>query len=258
MYRTMFGIAALVLLVLPALAQERRQVRTVPVEVSGVVVDADGNPVAGVTVTDRWGYDNGWQPAGEAATTDAEGRFTISVNTFPDLPPRNYRIQAGDNEGKLGAMAIVDADGLKQEVRLALQPYVTVKGTVTPPEGVEHEGGLANFSLTEARVVMANLRYSGNEFTVKLLPGEYVMRLSTSRQFRPVVQQVKVEAGAETLELNLKLELTEIAQRFGKPAYPLTISHIRNLPEDLAEKGTDVTLADFKGRWVLLEFWGYW
>ena len=32
----------------------------------------------------------------------------------------------------------------------------------------------------------------------------------------------------------------------------------RELPDDLADRGSAITLEDFQGRWLILEFWGYW
>jgi hypothetical protein len=68
-----------------------------------------------------------------------------------------------------------------------------------------------------------------------------------------------VEPGKPALELApIQLELTAIAKMYGNEAAPITISYVRNLPADLEKKGAQVTLADFKGRWVLLEYWGWW
>ena len=44
---------------------------------------------------------------------------------------------------------------------------------------------------------------------------------------------------------------TVIARHIGKKPPELTVTEARGI-------GKDVKLSDFKGRWLLIEFWGYW
>lgn len=263
MYRTaLLCVAALALIVLPVVAQERRQVRIVEVEVKGTVVDAAGTPVAGILVAEFWVYDGTWKPRGEnAATTDKEGRFAASVRTLPDLPTRNHRIQAVDADSTRAAVMFVSRESLGEEVKLVLQPLVSVSAKLVPPEGVELDGPVhVGASLAGERMPLLNMASSAAEgVSLRLPPGKYAMRVSAGRNFKPVAQEFTVEAGKEKQELSpIQLKLTELAKLAGKEAPDITISHIRNLPADLADKGTEIKLKDFRGRWVMLEFWGWW
>lgn len=256
----LLSVAALALIVLPALAQERRQVRVVDVEVKGTVTDADGTPVAGVHVAEFWVYDGAWKPRQEdASKTDKDGRFSATVRTYPELAARNHRIQAGD--GHRAAIMFVARDALAEEVTLVLQPLAAVTSTLELPEGHKYEGPASvSVNLAGERMPLLSTRSTvADGISMHLPPGQYQMRVSAGRDFKPVATEFTVEAGSDKQALPaIKLELTNLAKLAGKEAPEITISHIRNLPADLAEKGTEVTLKDFRGRWVMLEFWGWW
>ena len=47
------------------------------------------------------------------------------------------------------------------------------------------------------------------------------------------------------------LELTPISKNIGRPAMPLEFAEARGVPASFK-------LKDLKGKWVLMEFWGFW
>jgi hypothetical protein len=142
-----------------------------------------------------------------------------------------------------------------------LQPLAAVTAKIELPEGREIDTP-AYVSVNHAgeRMPLLNMPAPvADGVSVLLPPGKYAMRVSAGRDFKPAALEFTVEDGSDKHELPaIKLELTNLALLAGKEAPEITISHIRNLPADLAEKGTEVTLKDFRGRWVMLEFWGWW
>ena len=49
----------------------------------------------------------------------------------------------------------------------------------------------------------------------------------------------------------LEMEATFLAVHYGKPLPPWTVSDARGAR-------TSTQIADFKGKWLLVEFWGFW
>jgi hypothetical protein len=257
--RSLLLMAPCLLLCVSAIvAQERPAPNFENITVTGVVHGEDGEPRAGVMVSDAWNYTGQWAPRG-GATTDDEGRFSITVRTFPAQPQRGYRIQAGDADSTVGALRVLTAEQLREELQLSLQPLGEVKGTLKGVDDFEPaDGGTVNAFVREPRLFVGSARVQSGAFSLKFPAGDYMLSIRAGHAFRPLNMAATVAAG-ETQDLGeLQLELTPVAANYGKPAPALTIEHVRNLPEDLADKGADVTLADFKGRWVVLEFWGFW
>lgn len=64
-------------------------------------------------------------------------------------------------------------------------------------------------------------------------------------------KEIVVKAGMPELDLTLDLPATIIARHKGKapPAWHVT---------DARGVKKDVKLTDFKGKWILMEFWGFW
>lgn len=274
--RTVLTLAVLTLLFLPAEAQERPAVKFENVEVSGITLDAQGKPMAGVSVADTWNYDGKWSANG-GAKSDAEGKFSLTIRTFPDQPQRSYRIQAGDADSKLGAVTVLKADALK-DLKFTLQPLVAVKGTLTGAEGFEPEAGgyvnvywkappvwLCSTRLTAERAEGPDEKATAKVVFDLLLPvGEYSTLISAGEAFQYARPAISTLAGT-AVNLDVPLKVTALAKHYGKKAPAINVDFVRNLPSDIVGKiatrkgePEPITLDTFKGRWVLLEFWGFW
>lgn len=119
---------------------ETRLVLEAPVSLRGVVLRADGVPVAGATVRAHvqgvgGGRFGGGIPRPEPVTTDTDGRFAIAAERG-----FGYGLQADlDGERTLPAMVWV-VDGPPAETTLRFAGAVTLSGLVVGPDGVPVAG----------------------------------------------------------------------------------------------------------------------
>jgi hypothetical protein len=260
MVRKLMLLAALMLLVLPVTAQEAPpKVNIKEVEISGVTTNADGKPVADATIAEMWSFSAGAWKASGGTKSDADGKFALKVRTFPDQKTRAYRIQAIDAESKLGAVSVVRAEGLASPFNFKLEPLVEVSAKLLDPEGAKvPDSFYANIYWANPQTHICGSIFASKAFSFNLPVGGYSYMISAA-DCKFARKTFKVEAGKEKLDVGpIQLELTPIALMYGKEAAPIAVSYVRNLPADLEKKGAQVQLGDFKGRWVLLEYWGWW
>jgi thiol-disulfide isomerase/thioredoxin len=86
---------------------------------------------------------------------------------------------------------------------------------------------------------------------MRLPPGRYQLRGGESYRHVGISREVTLAAG-RTVDLGaIDLKLTTIARLFGKEPPAWHITDARGVPKD-------VRPSDFKGKWVVLDFWGYW
>jgi hypothetical protein len=222
-------------------------------KVTGRVVGADGKAVAGVDVGFYWGADEdgkGMQAYG-GSKTDAEGRFTLEANLYG----RDSAIFAADAPRESGGFAEISAKEPGKVVEITLKPLVEVRGYFT----CEEEGkppGWTNVYLSLMpgmhRVFQCSSRAA--KFALKVPPGEYDFNgYGSFTDYDGVSKKITVAAG-KPLDLGaVDLKLTPIARHYGKEPPKWHVTDARGVSH-----GKDVALADFKGKWVVIEFWGFW
>jgi hypothetical protein len=237
--RNNWGIAvALTLLVgLTAHAQEA-------VQVIGRVVDAAGKPVAGGEVSNLWNAAGDRMTPYKGATTDAEGRFALKAYPGRDV------LLALDKERKSGGLVLLEEKLAGKPVEIKLGPLVYVHGKFFCKELNKRP------TWTNVYVMAGPARplwciSDEAKFSFRLPPGSYKFW-----GYGTDVQDVKKDLTltADKLDVDLgtvDLPATIIARHVGKAPPPLHVSDARGL-----KKG--VQLADLKGKWVLIEFWGFW
>jgi hypothetical protein len=100
------------------------------------------------------------------------------------------------------------------------------------------------------RVAAHNSRES--RFSLKLPAGKYEFDgYGSFTDFEGVRKEVTLEAG-KNLEMGaVDLKLTPIAKHYGKAPPQWHVTAARGVKPD-------VKFADFKGKWVVIEFWGFW
>lgn len=225
----------------------------------GVVRDAAG-PVSGAMVGANWHSIGGQQGALSGnATTDAEGRFRASLELYGN--PEPLVLLAFDATRARGALGVWDPRA-SAPLELTLAPTTRVHGRFVFAE-TKATPSWTNVYITYALSENVDgvprtrderiLSWSSKEatFDFRLPPGTYWFdgygadSLNVKRELRLAPDQAELDLGV------LELPQTIVARNLGKPAFPWTLSDARGLARD-------AQLSDFRGKWVVLEFWGYW
>lgn len=225
---------------------------------SGTVTDAAGKPVAGATVGQSWQLEAGRWTASRHATTDADGKFTLSSRVFPG---RTYSLCAFDAEQARGACRAYTADEAQTPLTLQLAPLATVEGRlVCKALARVPAGGHANVSLAKPfQHLVGHEIGADGAFRFRLPTGAYDLRFYLGLDFQGTSRKLTVpDTGVATDLGEIDVAPSVIAQHYGKAPPAWQGSDARNLPDALAAKGGAIQPADFAGKWVLVEFWGFW
>jgi hypothetical protein len=233
-------IAAIVgLLPMAARAQEE-------VKVTGRVVDAAGKPVAGVGVAPFWSFEKEKRTPFRGATTNDEGRFTVALTFYG----RGEALFTLDKDRKTGGLIIVEPKEAAKPLEIKLAPLVHLHGKFASKElnqplkwtNVYIMSGQARFAMCSSEEAF---------FSFLLPPGTYKL-WAYGTDIQDLKQDITLKAEERDVDLKtIDMPATIIARHKGKapPAWHVT---------DARGVEKDVKLSDFKGKWVLLEFWGYW
>jgi hypothetical protein len=259
-------------------------------EVRGRVFGADGNPVAGVTVSQFWSA-NGeidyskkpteeelqhrWLRIGvmrgeyEPVVTDAEGRFAVKTISIA------HHVMAIDGEHNRGGLAILSKGREDEPVEIRLGPLTKVRGSLRGANDFKPEWTFVYLSIAEdpERPLdfprLASCGSSDARFEFLLPRGNYTLygydrefRRETSNVAKLVLDGEQAEIDLGTLELKPSksvVNLRKEAQTEGR-WLPLEEQYGRPCPDWHATdaRGIDKNAkpADFRGKWLLIEFWG--
>jgi len=226
----------------PALAAHAQEVT----KVAGRVVDASGKPVAGAEVGIWWtAHEAGTTPY-HGTITNAEGRFTLSI-TFNG---RKEGLIALDRDRKTGGLLVLDEKIAGKPVEIKLVPLVGVKGRFFCEELGKRPSNIGVHIFSRSVSIFRSPTADGS-FLFHLPPGDY--RLTTSaRDFQRTEKTFTLNADMPDVDLKtLNVPASILGKHIGKvpPAWHVT---------DARGVEKTVQLADFKGKWVLLEFWADW
>ena len=274
----------------------------------GRVVDQEGHPVAGASVTTYWGAngvtleqlhrfetDGKIHPETRAehdaeiasnegrlepwglspVQTDVNGNFSIQLHSSND-----YKLMAVDKERKHGALIIVDPRNPPARAECRLIPLIRVRGRlrvaatgqpVRSSNVVVDLPANKDVPLGHDRLSLCNSMKSRFEFW--LPPGDYQfeagsydspnLQLTESHPIRLASGQREFDCGVFDLRPvsnNLFIEFQkakgsgrwrDLKQRYGEPCPQWHVVDARGTP-----KGAQPS--DFRGKWVLVYFWGMW
>jgi thiol-disulfide isomerase/thioredoxin len=218
--------------------------------VTGRVVDTQGKPVPGVRVAEDWSIDQrGPLSPYRPAVTGPDGKFSFDLEFFG----RDIVVMAGDAEGKTGGLATISAKTPRKpiEIKLSLLAEVRVRYASEKPDLPLPESFVTVF-LPTSMLPVARGRSRGSSFAFKLPPGRYTFQEEGGGDNHEMDSRELTLAPGKSLDLGeIRLRLSTIAKLYGKPAPAWHFADARDvLP--------NVQPVDFKGKWLVLEFWGYW
>ena len=208
------------------------------------------------------------------AARDSKGTFSLEIQDRPRVP-----VFAVNDDHTHGGIAVVERSSANTPIRIELNPLVRVTGKVFCPES----GGAPDWAKAEIYVVGGGNfyltqcgTYQGN-VSFLLPPGEYEIVAKSESPVAmmrvpgkpidiplhgnyPRGKHFTVPSGVADFDLGV-LELllardsdgnsVDITQFYGKRPPNLDIIDARNVP-------TDIKLDDYRGKWVLVEFWALW
>jgi thiol-disulfide isomerase/thioredoxin len=237
-------VAAIVVLVgfaAPARADE--------VKVKGRVVDEEGKAVAAAEVATFWGADDN-RPmfAYQGVKTDADGQFALDVEFYA----RDQVVMAV--KGDRGGLAVVARGAARKPVEIKTGPLVGVTGHFTCTEQGSAPGSTNVYLMLrpgDIRFVQCSSKTS--KFQLKVPPGSYgFWGYGDSTDYTNDQREIALKAGTPAVDLGpIDLKLKPLAKLYGKEPPPLRVTDARGVDKN-------IKLSDYKGKWVVLEFWGFW
>ena len=216
---------------------------TKPVE--GIVLSADGKPVAGAKLAAMWMFEDGTPVAPDAMITDEKGRFSGEVRHW-------YANLVAYDADHTHAGLVTLAEGGEQSHVIRLAPVVRVKGRVTCSE-IGRAPGWANFSLMVGRGPIAYCMSEDATIDLVVPRGDYGYDVYdnwfTSKD-GTLDLTGKTDAVVDLGDIDLPAHF--LAKHVGKPLPKWNVTDARGVGVAKAQ------LDNYRGKWVLLEFWGFW
>lgn len=224
--------------VLAAFAADHAAADTVTI--TGTVKDFDDNPIAGMEVAATWLEGKAF----ESVLTKEDGGFEIEVRSYG----RPVALMMMDKERKRGAVAVVKDSS--RPVNVFASDLVRVHGTFACTDlGAKPSWTNVYVNLLPLRVRAARHSSNDAEFSFHLPTGRFQLYMYGT-DVKTLTRTIDVDTG-EGLEMDLgeiDLKATPIAKLYGKELPPWNVTDARGVDKD-------VKLADYTGKWVLLEFW---
>ena len=212
------------------------------------ILDSDKKPVSNATAALFWNFEKGtMKPRSERDTiSDERGKVLLEADDWNR--PRAVLIMSADR--KLGS-TIVISNG-NREVTATLVPTVRVKGKLECKE-LNFKPAWANTMVIPDGVTSQVMQQMGEaaEFDFMLPAGKYTLRsYGTDVEGRRDPITLTADQGEHDLG-TLDLKPSAIARLKGKPAPNWKITDARGIKKN-------AKISDYKGKWLYLEFWGFW
>ncbi len=220
--------------------------------IRGRVVDAGGRPLAGVDVGSHWISQGkqGLRPVAVVAKTDAQGEFKVELAFYYGRSQAWLALDAGC---KHGAIATVGPESTDEPLVFTMSPLVHVHGKYTCKE----LGTLVGWTNTMMMAMPANVRieesmYDALNFSILLPAGKYKLQEYGGQDVKGIGRDLTLITDKLDVDLGeVDLAAAPLAKLKGKEPPALQVTGARGASKD-------VKLSDYKGKWVALEFWGFW
>jgi len=238
-------------------------------KVKGRVVAADGAPVVEADVAPFWSFADGKMTPFGGGKTDTDGRFDFEAE-FYNRPTALVAVDAERKRGGLvtvapdrspatalntlvGGLAGVAMTKASDPIAIKLGPLVRVHGDFSCQELDKKVGWTNVYMMAEpGKIRVAQCMSNDSLFDLKLPAGEYLFNGYGSQVVKQMGKRLDLKADQPDLDLgSIDLKASPLGKMYGKEAPPLHITDARGI-------GKDMKLTDFKGKWVVLDFWGYW
>ncbi|UCD73975.1 MAG: hypothetical protein JSV91_09295 [Phycisphaerales bacterium] len=214
--------------------------------VEGRVVDAGGNPVAEVQLSTMWRWTEDLPIAMGDIAVDEDGKFKFEAGDRG----RPQFLLAYAEDGDLAGAATVNPEQ-EERVIITLGPSVQVRGRFICSDLGGDAGEFTAYWRCGGHQAAMSSSENG-EVNLKLPPGEWAYRIYGS--------DVKRSDGTIALDPakrihdmgEVDLPGSFIAMNRGLTVEDWTVTDTRGVAKDAAQ------VRNFKGKWLLVEFWGYW
>lgn len=240
---------------LVTLARAPKDFKEFPKEVKVTVIGANGKPVAGALVCQHMSHredPKAKKPAGweyyDSLTCGADGTVVLSTEKMHGGP----LIATTAAKDALGIVTTSPAKLAAGAFRVELQQQVRVTGTLTCDE-LTKEGqpiGWTGGYLLHNGTPVAFYSSKDGKYEFLAPPGKYTLNVYGSEVDGRFVDVTVPENRSEFTVEAIAMEALAFARMKGKPA--------PELAGIVAWSGAKTTFADLKGKYVLVEFWGYW
>ena len=241
----------------------------------------DGSPYdlsVPAELAEFWGRLGDMQPhATRRSVTDCDGRFSIEV------PDRSYGLLAMDAERRRGSLVLIPYPYDGEKVQMQLAPLVKVHGRMESVVGhrtIDWSHVFVELApdpqqpLARRRIVSCGSFERRFEF--RLPPGDYLLDAYAISDLRSETIDLRAQSGLDltidgtTMDVDLGvLKLTsappglddlrteamqqgrwnDYTKHYGKPTPTWHALDARGI-------GRDATVKDFRGKWLLIDFWG--
>ncbi len=215
------------------------------VRVSGLVMDAAGAPVARAELSTFWFFMNGQRKGRDPFVTGDDGRFLAHVDACRDRFP----LVAYTPNGRETGLAMVDRSAANGVV-IRLEPAVRVCGRAIHKE-IRRAPEWLRTEWSRDGIMLAACNSDSGRFEVRLPTGLWSWDLRTGDYAAPAAPLLLTPERGR-IDLGEFVVPASFVQRYqGKAPPDWSITESRGLPADKRR------LADFRGQWVLIEFWNY-
>lgn len=234
------------------------------VDVAGTVLGPDGSPSHGARIHWFWTFSHRLPASGDALTADDRGVFRGSLTIWSDA----FALVAYSKDGRMAGLVEVKK-GAPGGVVIKLAPAVRVKARVRDAreggkpvpwfnsvwrvcrrEPSQHLLDFLGPRRAEVHVAMADAE--NGELDLWMPAGSYDYDLYDSDNVTKTAHVV-VPAGQAELDLGtIVLPPSFLARHEGKLLPEWKVAAARGVDAKKAQ------IADFRGKWLVVEFWGFW